>query len=832
MTQVQTATAAPTASPALSSLSSIPDGDLFSHRQQNHQPTNHHDRATRLISAAAQLLPVLCRGQALEAKILRSAMVAAFGGSDAQGAWQWKDVYEVQELAGLMFVRKYRDALARREPLAALATLEKLQSLMATQTRRSDISQRWQQFSTPLPMGFVVAQAAALGAGDVVLEPSAGTGLLALFAEGRDLHLNELEPQRRALLQQTFPHVTVSDHNGEYIDDLLPRGFLPSVVVMNPPFSTSPTMTRTSPSVAGRHVFSALNRLAQGGRLVAITGRNFAPDSAKWRDAFMRLQGIGRIVFSAALSGRLYTKHGTGVETRLTVIDKRPADDPKDFSGYVPETVNTTADLLRLVNRLVPDRLPVDVSGVTVLADKKGPSASHHAAIKTAAKEPVTAKGESEQPLIDITDGLPLTFETLDWQAPNEELQDCLYEPYAPQSVQIEGATGHPTALVQSAAMASVAPPKPTYIPDLPKRLITDGILSDAQLESVIYAGEAHGTILPGEWAVNQHHDLAGESEVESGDIRMVQFRQGWFLGDGTGCGKGRQVAGIILDNHLKGRKRALWISKNDKLLEDARRDWAALGGDPKQIVPLSKFKQGEPIQLSDGIQAHRLQIARDHLHRRHPARLHGLDEAGTSGERRVLAPEAQSFGIGEIAHISRAGGGDVADSCHRQSALQAQSRLPLFRRGLHPAFAFSRMARLGSSAPVSQFSAQRACSFSPAPFAAAMYSAIFLYRVLISGSLIFLPIMMTAQSALIFDFSSAWVSVILLANPSGSRSVPSSRASLNKLPRRARSALIFERSRTACALPGCGRRRPVTTRRILGQHGRDIAFADPSLAL
>ena len=264
MTQVQTANAVP------STLSSIPNGDLFSHPQQNHQPDSHYKRATRLIAAAEQLLPVLCRGQALEAKILRSAMVTAFGGSDSGGAWQWKDVYEVQELAGLMFVRKYRDALARREPLAALATLDKLQSLMATQTRRSDISQRWQQFSTPLPLGFVVAQAAAVGAGDVVLEPSAGTGLLALFAEGRDLHLNELEPQRRALLQQIFPHMGVSDHNGEYIDDLLPRGFLPSVVLMNPPFSTSPTMTRTSPSVAGRHVFSALNRLATGGRLVAI----------------------------------------------------------------------------------------------------------------------------------------------------------------------------------------------------------------------------------------------------------------------------------------------------------------------------------------------------------------------------------------------------------------------------------------------------------------------------------------------------------------------------------------------------------------------------------
>jgi hypothetical protein len=586
MTQAQTAAlTSPTSSPPPFVL----DGDLFSHTSEARQP----DRATQLISATESLLAVLCQGQALDAKTLRSAMLEAFGGSDAEGVWNWKDVYEAQELAGLLFVRQYHDALAKREPLAVLATLEKLQSLMATQSRRSDRSQRWQQFSTPLPLGYVVAQAAGLGADDVVLEPSAGTGLLALFAEGgvAGMQINELEPRRSALLKQMFSGVAISNHNAEYIDDLLPRGFVPSVVLMNPPFSTSPTMTKTSPSVAGRHVFSALNRLAEGGRLVTITGRNFAPDSPKWREAFVRLQGIGRVVFSAPLAGKIYTKHGTNFETRLTVIDKLPADDPKDFSGYVPELVNTTADLLRLVLRSVPDRL--DVEGkIAEIKPAKAPT------IKTA---PVAEKPKP----IDITDALPLAFETLDWQAPSEELQDCLYETYAPQSVNIEGASPHPTSLVQSAAMASVAPPKPSYVPDLPKRLITDGVLSDAQIESIIYAGEAHSNILPGEWAVNQHYDLAGESEIEAGaenTVRSVQFRQGWFLGDGTGCGKGRQVAGIILDNRLKGRKRAMWVSKNDKLLEDAKRDWAALGGDPKQVVPLSKFKQGQSIQMTDGI--------------------------------------------------------------------------------------------------------------------------------------------------------------------------------------------------------------------------------------
>jgi hypothetical protein len=33
------------------------------------------------------------------------------------------------------------------------------------------------------------------------------------------------------------------------------------------------------------------------------------------------------------------------------------------------------------------------------------------------------------------------------------------------------------------------------------------------------------------------------------------------MIGDGTGVGKGRQSAAIILDNWLQGRRKAVWIS-------------------------------------------------------------------------------------------------------------------------------------------------------------------------------------------------------------------------------------------------------------------------------
>jgi hypothetical protein len=37
-------------------------------------------------------------------------------------------------------------------------------------------------------------------------------------------------------------------------------------------------------------------------------------------------------------------------------------------------------------------------------------------------------------------------------------------------------------------------------------------------------------------------------------------------------------------------------------LLEDAQRDWSALGQEKLQIVPLTRTKQGQPIKLRQGI--------------------------------------------------------------------------------------------------------------------------------------------------------------------------------------------------------------------------------------
>ena len=146
-----------------------------------------------------------------------------------------------------------------REPSARLAMLERLAGLIPTHTRRSEESQAFQQFSTPLALGMVARAAAALRPGDLVLEPSAGTGLLAVFSEreGASLVLNELAATRAGLLSALFPTTPVTRFDAAHIDDHIDTAIRPSVILMNPPFSVAAHVETRVTDAAYRHLASA-----------------------------------------------------------------------------------------------------------------------------------------------------------------------------------------------------------------------------------------------------------------------------------------------------------------------------------------------------------------------------------------------------------------------------------------------------------------------------------------------------------------------------------------------------------------------------------------------
>jgi predicted RNA methylase len=463
------------------SLANLP---LFSGRAPARpRPVSAAARADCILDAADTLLDPLARMQTVDTDALRRALTAAFGGSDASGAWSWRDAWETLEVAQVLHVKQIGRSLTGRSAPATLKRLEAIAALLPTHTHRSEQQQRRQQFSTPLPVAYVLATAAELRADDIVLEPSAGTGLLAVFARvrGARLVLNELDEMRATLLRRLFRPASAGQGNAEQIHDLLDPALVPSIVLINPPFTASPHRTSHT-HAAHAHLRSALLRLAPGGRMVALTLASFQPDTDD-------LVALAHPTLTIALPGDVYRRHGTTVATRLAVFDKPVA------GGTLPalrrHDARSLTEALEVVVWHTPARPGMSaVAAPAVLTPQLVISAAPRR--RTAPTQPLKPSHTPSVTAVSL-DYRPI--ETVDAEG---RFSEGLYQAYTPQRIHFPGASEHPTSLVQSAALASVMPPLPRYRPLLPEGLVDRGAVSAAQLESVVYACEAHSTYLAG----------------------------------------------------------------------------------------------------------------------------------------------------------------------------------------------------------------------------------------------------------------------------------------------------------------------------------------------
>ena len=666
-------------------------------------PTPAPADAQALLAAARTLLPVLEAGRPLDAPTLRDAMTRAHRASDAAGAWVWKDAYEAAEAAVVLFVQRYGRAMRRRAgagpdgPRRMLAMLDAIAALEPSHTKRSEDQIRLQQFSTPLPLAYVALRAAAVRPGDVVLEPSAGTGMLAVMAAcalgGKttgSLHLNEYASVRAGLLAGLFPDANVSRHNAENIADYLPE-LRPTVVLMNPPFSATPGVARIRHDADLRHLRSAISMLPPGGRLAAITSSHCIPGDAAWTAAFASLEGDARVVFTTAIDGRAYARRGTGFDTRLTVLDRSGGP---GIAIDAAARAGNAAELLDAVIAGVPARQTVTpVPGADLFGHTPPAREAKPAPVRKPAGPPATTTPHDWGSVAELTveSGAPDAGAYASAAASTAGP----YEPWRPSVACVPDAIAHPTPLVQSGAMAAVPHPAPSYRPMLPERVVTDGLLSDAQLESLVLAGEAHSGHLAASYRIGSGWETVqrcGEEFDASADIvtddgealsAPIRLRRGWMLGDGTGAGKGRQVAAIVLDHWLRGRKRALWLSQSDKLVEDARRDWTALGGHDEDVIPLGKFRQGAEIPLPQGILFATYATLRSPARQGKPSRLDqivgwlagSLDEDDRHAfEGVIVFDEAHAMAN---AAGSKGNRGEVAPSQQGRAGLRLQNALP-----------------------------------------------------------------------------------------------------------------------------------------------------------
>ncbi len=644
------------------------------------------------LSLADQVAARLRAGRPFTAKELFALADTAYGKSRAQGGYGPSDAYDALE-AGVNLALK-----GNTDPTADAAgavrqtrnILDDVLRQLPTQTNRSGNKDAFQQFSTPPHYAYAVAWLANLKPTDVVLEPSGGTGSLAVHAanSGATVVGNELDPKRAALLRAVTGGAVYGE-NAEQIGAILKGKVAPTAVVMNPPFSaTAGRLDKRDLGTAAKHIDEALALLAPGGRLVAIVGEGMSDEPRKasgrnrgatavspvYAEWFGSLAERGYTLrANVGVAGAEYAKYGTAFGTRVLVIDKEQPDGRPAVRGDVA----TAAGLIPLLEGVRNDRpqptatTPGDATGRAAAtgAAAGGPSGRDAAGglaagggaggvgargVRGRAGAAVaggggvaagaglraapggggrgrgvagagraadgTAAGSGDvgagglgadgKPAGQPGDRVPrlrpperLTpLASGDAAAPPEpgftgraangvyfvngvaqkskddppaaDMTESLYEGYRP-AVRFAGARPHPAKLDESAAMSAIKPPPVTYAPTLSPDVIASGALSDAALENVAYAGQSHQQFL-------------------EPDEKGVAYRRGFFIGDGTGAGKGRQVAGVIADNWNQGRKKHVWVSLKSPLLEDARRDWRDVGMDEKLVVPFDKLKGGD----------------------------------------------------------------------------------------------------------------------------------------------------------------------------------------------------------------------------------------------
>lgn len=170
------------------------------------------DAPDPILHCAHELAAMLAAGEAPGRGTLRSLMSAATGRSDADGRWTLRDGYDALELAQVLFVTGPKSPIDDHCPDATLRRLEAMARSLPTQSHRSEEQVALQAFSTPLPLAWLAGRAACLSRADTMLEPSAGTGLLACVAvrAGCRLLLNEIAPDRRRCLAAAFPGAPLS----------------------------------------------------------------------------------------------------------------------------------------------------------------------------------------------------------------------------------------------------------------------------------------------------------------------------------------------------------------------------------------------------------------------------------------------------------------------------------------------------------------------------------------------------------------------------------------------------------------------------------------------
>lgn len=640
---------------------------------------------------ARRVFKSLKDGNAVKDNVMLSRMAdEAWGGTQAEGRYDISQAYDAMEMGLNLYLRSSRIVPSTLPSAAAVnKAVKKVNGMLdrlPTMSNRSERKESFQQFSTPPNYSVVANWLLGTRPGDVVLEPSAGVGGLAVFAKnaGAKVYVNELDPQRAALLER-MGFDGVFQENAEQLHNILSDEVKPNRIIMNPPFSSTAGRTASkSTKNAIPHIEQALSRLEDGGRAVMILGKGMADDAPAFKDFWNGIKKRYNVRANVELSGKEYRKYGTTFGNVMAVVDKTG---PTPQDGTITGKFDSLTDVARALEGVALDgrnlaggtetagRVEPEGRGEGGIADTEArdtgevslveepasdagglagrgdegvsePASGGKAGLRKpghngyADKRPAAGVGRGggglaggggipvgypqrggvsegeEQPQVDGDAGLAVSgsgdsssrdgkagggrsvqddrpghgkegslrlvsdtageaepaikskeeiLKELEKAKPSEDEDESLFDNYVSP---VKGAP-HPADLAEPAAMAAVKAPVIKVKLKLGKAAER---VSAPQQEAIARAAQAFEATNPD------------------------GTRRGFFIGDGTGVGKGREISGIITDQLNKGygNGKALWLSIKHDLAKDARRDWEDIGGDGDMIIPHEKVTKGK----------------------------------------------------------------------------------------------------------------------------------------------------------------------------------------------------------------------------------------------
>ena len=144
-------------------------------------------------------------------------------------------LWEAVELSWLLWYK-----MLYREPIPFEVRLKKMvlfwNKVQPTYAYSDSSKELYKQYSTPCPIGAIVAQYTGMDEAEFIFEPSAGNGLLLVGANPRITHVNEIDKSRKQSLEhQGFGRIT-SDNAAQPFPEMMHK--VHDVVVTNPPFAS------------------------------------------------------------------------------------------------------------------------------------------------------------------------------------------------------------------------------------------------------------------------------------------------------------------------------------------------------------------------------------------------------------------------------------------------------------------------------------------------------------------------------------------------------------------------------------------------------------------